>query len=124
MVSASAVVITTATMLPGTRLLMRGMTMRIATVSAARMSVARFACAALMMLTHVFSTNDAPVAYTGLTPRKLLIWPQEMMTAMPAVNPTMTGLGMYSMILPSRSAAIARRMTPAINVARMRPGTP
>jgi len=47
-----------------------------------------------------------------------------MTTAMPAVNPVVTGCGMNSMSRPIRRAPIARRMRPAITEASSSPARP
>src|SRR5690606_32891312 len=47
-----------------------------------------------------------------------------MITAMPAVKPTITGSGMNRITAPRRASPIATRITPAISVATSRPPTP
>jgi len=47
-----------------------------------------------------------------------------MMIAMPAVKPTMTGLGMNLMTLPRRASPMIRSMQPAITVAACSPAIP
>ena len=43
------------------------------------------------------------------------------MTAIPLVNPAITGYGMYLISAPSRSTPIAINITPAISVATASP---
>ena len=57
-------------------------------------------------------------------PRSSLIWLAKMMTAIPDVNPTVTGKGMYLIYVPSLRSPIARRMTPDSIVARISPSIP
>jgi len=47
-----------------------------------------------------------------------------MTTAMPAVNPVVTGYGTYSMNCPMPAAPITKRITPATRVATSRPPRP
>ena len=47
-----------------------------------------------------------------------------MITAMPAVKPTITGSGMKRMTAPSRASPISTSITPAISVAISSPLTP
>ena len=55
------------------------------------------------------SRESGPSAATGGRPKKYCHWPTKMMTAMPEVNPTMTGFGMKRMTLPSRRKPIAEQ---------------
>ncbi len=45
-------------------------------------------------------------------------------TAMPAVKPSVTGGGMYSISRPSRASPMATRITAAISEAVSRPASP
>ena len=70
-----------------------------------------------------FSWKCRPDA-AGCRPKKSFHWPIKMMTAMPDVKPTITGLGMNLMTLPSRASPMTSRMTPAMSVAACRPAMP
>ena len=57
-------------------------------------------------------------------PKKSCHWPTQMITAMPAVKPPITGSGMKRMARPKRARPMQTRMPPAIIVASSRPSAP
>ncbi len=57
-------------------------------------------------------------------PSRSLIWLLKMLTAMPAVNPVMTGCGMYLTRVPRRSSPARTSIAPAIRVATIMPSYP
>lgn len=67
---------------------------------------------------------SGPGSLASVRPSRSLSWLARMMTAMPAVNPTVTGKGMYLMNVPSRSSPMARMMAPLSMVASSRPSMP
>ena len=59
-----------------------------------------------------------------LSPRKSLICVEAISSAMPLVNPIVTGRGMNLTAEPKPVRPISTSMTPAIKVTSARPGTP
>jgi hypothetical protein len=69
------------------------------------------------------SGNPGPVGATS-SPSRSSNWSTAMTVAMPAVNPVVTGCGMYSINRPRRSSPMPTRMSPAIRPEVSRPGRP
>ena len=67
---------------------------------------------------------SSPGSWSRLRPSISRIWLARMMTAMPAVKPTVTGKGMNLTKVPSRSSPIAASIIPDRNVARISPSMP
>src|ERR1051326_6806918 len=66
------------------------------------------------------SAGTAPIC----NPRKSLTCDEKMMSAIPLVNPTMTGYGMNLIAEPNRAKPIIMRMMPAMIVAMINPFIP
>ena len=62
--------------------------------------------------------------FTIVSPNKSLICVVKIVTAIPLVNPTTIGYGIYLIIVPRRNSPKATRNTPAINVATVSPCNP
>ena len=54
--------------------------------------------------------------FSTCKPKKSLIWVEKISTAMPLVNPMVTGYGMNLIIEPSLTAPMTNRNTPAMIV--------
>src|ERR1700681_1280107 len=68
--------------------------------------------------------RNSPGTLSTLRPKKSLIWVLAMMTAMPFVNPTTTGRGMYFTAVPSPVTPKMTSSTPAISVHMNNPSRP
>jgi hypothetical protein len=71
-----------------------------------------------------FGTNGPGNVPLTVMPNRSASSPEKMITAMPAVKPTVTGYGMYLTKVPSRSRPTASMITPDISVASRSPLSP
>ena len=71
----------------------------------------------------IFSSSS-PGSCSSVSPKSSLIWLAKMMTAIPAVKPTVTGKGMNLMKVPSLSIPAAASISPDRKVARISPSIP
>ncbi len=97
--------------------------MSISNASSARPVVATVMVGNACRSEKIFSWKCSPDG-AGDRPKKSFHCPTKMMTAIPAVKPTMTGFGMYLMTAPKRANPNATKMMPAIRVAICRPPIP
>ena len=70
------------------------------------------------------SSSSPGSGSASLSPMRSLSWLATMITAMPAVKPTVTGYGMNLMYVPSFRKPIAARINPDSIVARINPSMP
>ncbi len=63
-------------------------------------------------------------AFSKVRPRKSFIWPINMVTAIPAVNPVVMVYGIKRIKLPSLKNPMITRRIPAMTVAAARPSSP
>ena len=68
--------------------------------------------------------TKSPGTLAMVRARKSLICVLAMSTAIPLVNPTITGRGMYFTVAPRPVIPNISRITPAINVQTHKPSTP
>ena len=69
-------------------------------------------------------SSSSPGSSVRLRPSNSRIWLAKMITAMPAVKPTVTGKGMNLMKVPSRSSPASAIISPDRKVARISPSMP
>jgi hypothetical protein len=87
---------------------------------AARAMVAGLLVGMPSPIAHSFGSRAAG-SLGRSSPKSSFNWLTKIMTAIPAVNPTVTGNGMYLMYVPSRRKPTAIMMMPAMIVARTSP---
>ncbi len=119
-----AVTATSATSGPGIRFRPGNLDVKITSNSDNRASdvVAGCRCGSACSRCQSFSWKCSPG--TAGSPKKSFHCPTQMITAIPAVKPTMTGSGMNLMTAPSWAMPSSSRMAPAIKVAICRPSMP
>ena len=71
----------------------------------------------------IFSSSS-PGSFASVRPNSSLTWLAKMMTAIPAVKPTVTGKGMNLMKVPRRRNPTTASISPERNVARISPSIP
>ena len=102
-----------------------GQTIRIARHTAPTMT----ACTLMVLIKRISPTNLSIVSISGssettVRPRKSLICPIKIVTAIPAVKPVVIVYGIYLIRLPIRQTPIMIRIIPAITVASASPSIP
>src|SRR6266566_3001093 len=120
---ASAVVTISATNGPGMRAEILGHTRMIANAATATTSAHGFTVSkAWTYASHLGRNAEGTDCISR--PSRSRIWLEKMISAMPLVNPIVTGNGMNLIAPPRRSSPKAIRMKPAMSVATTSPSTP
>ena len=119
----ATVVTSSATIDPGSRWLIRGQSRTVATVATAVSVALTLTLAAALTRLAMRGKNSLGTVFKS-SPKKSLIWVDAMSTAIPLVNPIVTGRGMNRTAAPNPVRPIRTSMTPAIAVHIKRPETP
>ena len=98
--------------------------MMIATVPSERATAAGEMVGSACHRTGIFANSGPGSGALSVRPRRSLIWLAKMITAMPAVKPTVTGKGMNLMKVPSLRKPTTARKMPDRKVARISPSMP
>jgi len=122
-VCAAAVPATSATMVPGMRVLSVAHRISASSVQTPRPAVMASVVGSARPISSMRPTKSSGIR--GMVrPRNSRSCVVAMMTAMPLVKPTTTGRGMKRMALPMPARPSSTSITPAIIVQMNRPGTP